>query len=79
MAFVMIAGLGTPAFAGFMIEEPGGETITFEFTINVTSFGFGETPEFASVQEVEIGDLITGMMMFDISQFGQWSKKHIED
>jgi len=65
LAIVLISGLGTPAFAGIVIEEPGGETITFNFEMTVTEINplfidFG-----LSTQQVEVGDLITGSYTFD--------------
>jgi len=65
LAIVLISGLGTPAFAGIVIVEPGGETITFNFEMTVTEVNpliidFG-----LSTQQVEVGDLITGTYTFD--------------
>ena len=71
---VLITGLGTPAFAGEVIEEPGGETITFEFGIEVKSVDIIDGDEgISSIQEVDVGDVITGTLIFDAEspdQFG---------
>jgi hypothetical protein len=66
LALVLITGLGAPAFAGEVIEEPGGETISFDFGILVTNIGFfGDEGGISSIQVLEEGDMITGTLTFD--------------
>ena len=68
LALVLIAGFASPAFAGIIIdppEEPGGETITFEFIINVTNVEIFDEEFTASIQEIAEDDLITGTLKFD--------------
>jgi len=65
LAIVLISGLGTPAFAGIVIEEPGGETITFNFEMTVTEVNPLFIDLALSTQQVEVGDLITGTYTFD--------------
>jgi hypothetical protein len=63
LALVLITGLGAPAFAGEVIEEPGGETITFEFGFLVTDFDF--EGGLTSTQEVEDDIVIPITIAFD--------------
>ena len=66
LALVLVAGLGTPAFAGI----PTGELITFEFEMEVTDIFLDEFSGIAVAQDVEVGDTISGTYTFDSNAVG---------
>ncbi len=66
LALVLIAGLGTPAFAGI----PTGELITFEFEMEVTDIFMDVFSGIALAQDVEVGDTISGTYTFDSNAVG---------